>query len=610
MRRHPAIALAVLGVLSASCSSSSPSLTPQPRPGPGADRAPVGSLALEARRKALGDLLHEYWEWYLRQSPERASILGDRRYGDRWDDISPAALADDLSRRRHFLARFQAIDTAGFPEQERLSQRLVVRDLRVEIEGARFESWLMPIDQMGGVHILLPQWVGLFPFDTAEDYEAYIARLRAVPAVFEQAIANARLGMRKGLVPPRVVLERAGGQAAALAGHKPERSPFARPVDRFPSAIPVAEQKRLRAEVLRLVRDRITPAYARLATFIEDEYAPRGRTEAGVWSMPDGAARYAFAVKYFTTTDLTPDQIHALGLREVKRIEAEQAAIGRKLGFENLAAFRKHILDSRRLYARSRQDILDRYRKHLDRMNALLPELFGRLPARKVTVQPIEEFREREFPAGQYIRGTLDGSRQPVVRVNTGDARKRLTVDIEAVAYHEGVPGHHLQIALQQEMTHLPAFRHDLYVGAFIEGWALYAEGLGKEAGLYDDPYSDYGRLQLELLRSIRLVADTGLHARRWTRDQVVRFFREHSTLDEPTVQNETDRYMAIPGQALAYKVGQVTISRLRQDARSRLGDTFDIRAFHDELLGSGPLPLDLLEARIDAWARRQRART
>ena len=303
-----------------------------------------------------------------------------------------------------------------------------------------------------------------------------------------------------------------------------------------------------------------------------------------------------------TTTDLTADQIHEIGLAEVARIEAAQAEIGKKLGFADFAAFKRHVRTDRKLYAKSRDDVLAHYRKYTDQMYTKLPELFGRLPKQRMTIEPFEKFREKEAAGAQYDQGTPDGSRPGRVLVNTYQATKRLTINMESTAYHEGVPGHHLQIAIQQELGELPPFRQQGGYVAFDEGWALYSERLGKEVGFYQDPYNDYGRLQDEILRAIRLVVDTGLHSRHWTREQVVQFFHDHSTIEEPDVQAETNRYIAIPGQALGYKIGQLTILRLRDKAQAALGKRFDIRAFHDEVLGAGALPLDILERRIDAW--------
>ena len=569
---------------------------------PAAAPAPASGPSLEDRRHQLTALLDEQWQYTLRTSPEFASVLGDRRYNDRWSDLSLESIAADLAQARQFLTRFEAIDTTGFPEQEALNQQLMVRQLQERLDDARFEGWLMPIDQFSGLHIQVAALVPQLPFATVKDYDDFIARLHKLPASFAQVTALLKAGLAKHLIPPRILLEQCVGQAEALARGAPTDSPFATPLNKFPAGIARADQDRIRAAVLAAVKDQIQPMYRALAKYLREDYVPHGRKDVGMWSLPDGDARYAARVKQMTTTDLTADQIHEIGLAEVARIEAAQAEIGKKLGFADFAAFKRHVRTERKLYAKNRDDILARYRKYTDQMYTKLPELFGRLPRGHMTIEPTEAFREKEAAGAEYQQGTPDGSRPGRVQVNTYEATKRLTIDMESTAYHEGVPGHHLQIAIQQELGELPPFRQQGGYVAFDEGWALYSERLGKEVGFYQDPYNDYGRLQDEILRAIRLVVDTGLHSKHWTREQVVQFFHDHSTIEEPDVQAETNRYIAIPGQALGYKIGQLTILRLRDKAQAALGKRFDIRGFHDEVLGAGALPLDVLERRIDAW--------
>jgi uncharacterized protein (DUF885 family) len=606
--RSPAVLLLLISV--AACGDSSPRrrtaptdpTTTDPVAAAGLKASGVDSPDVDTRRKALQQLLDEHWEYNLRTHPEFASMLGDHRWDDRWSDPSAQAIAADLEEQKKFLARFEEIDTTGFPEQEVLNQQLMVRDLKETLANAKFESWLMPVNQMSGPHLQLPQFVSLLRFTTVADYEGYLARLQKVPALLDQIVALMRDGMAKGLMPPKVQLELTVGQAEKLGKGKPEDSPFAQPVAKFPDDIAKADQDRLRTAILAAIKDDVLPAYRTLTAFLRDEYVPKGRKDAGVWALPDGEARYLAAIRSNTTTTMTADEIHELGLAEVKRIEAEQEAIGKTLGFKNLAAFRKHIRKNKKLYAKSREDILARYQKHTDAMYAKLPELFGRLPEQKMVILPTEDFRADEAAGAEYMPGAPDGSRPGMVRVNTSTPKKRLWIDMESTAYHEGVPGHHFQITIQQELPEMPPFRKFGGYTAFFEGWALYSERLGKEVGFYTDPYSDYGRLQDELLRAIRLVVDTGLHHKKWTRKQVVAFFHDHSTIDEPSVENETDRYIVWPGQALAYKIGQLTILRLRDKAQTALGEGFDIKAFHDTVLAAGALPLDVLEARVDAW--------
>ena len=602
--------LAVLVILTiAACAPKPPRTEPSVATAPHVEAAPPQPVDHVAeRRKALVALLDEHWEYNLRTHPELASMIGDHRYDDRWSDHSPAAIAADLEKSKSFLERFAALDTTGLSEQEMLDQQLMVHNLKEIVDNAKFEEWTMPINQMSGTHVRLPQLVSLLRFKTVADYEGYLARLHKVPEVFDQTIALMRIGMDKGLMPPRAQLELTIVQAADLGKAKPEASPFAHPVLAFPDGIGKDDQERLRAAMIKAISDDVLPAYQKLAKFLKDEYVPRGRKDPGLWALPDGEARYQAAIRRSTTTTtLTADQIHELGLLEVARIEREQEAIGKTLGFKSLGAFREHVRKNSKLYANSRDDILDRYRKYTDQMYGKLPALFGRLPAQKMTIVPTEAFREKDAAGAEYTPGSPDGARPGMVHVNTSNPTKRLWIDMESTAYHEGVPGHHMQIAIQQELGELPPFRQHGGYNAFQEGWALYSERLGKEVGFYQDPYNDYGRLQDEILRAIRLVVDTGLHAKKWTRAQVVQFFHDHSTIDEPSVQSETDRYIADPGQALGYKIGQLTILRLRDKAQSALGKAFDIRAFHDEVLGAGALPLDVLERRIDAWIARQR---
>jgi uncharacterized protein (DUF885 family) len=587
-------------------SSPAPAVTEPSSREPSPPTPAPAATDLAARRAKLTALLAEQWEYTMKHSPEFASIIGDPRYNDRWTDASLAAIAADLATTKDFAARFEAIDTTGFPVQEALNRELMVRRLHEQLDDAAFEEWLMPVNQLGGVHIQLPQIVQFLQFRTVKDYEDYLARLNAIPTVFDQVTTLMREGMKKGLMPPKILLQQCVGQADNLAKMKPDDSPFALPVKKFPDAIAKADQDRLRAAVLAAIKDKIEPSYATLTKFLRDEYVAKGRAEPGLWSLPDGVARYAQKVKEMTTTDLTPDQIHDIGLREVTRIEAEQAEIGKQLGFKSLDAFRKHVRADKSLYAKSREDILARYQKFVDQMYEKLPQLFGRLPRQKMTIHEVEGFREKAASGAQYTPGTPDGSRPGMVQVNTYQPTKRLTIDMESTAYHEGVPGHHLQLAIQQELGDLPPFRAQGGYNAYAEGWALYSERLGKEIGFYQDPYSDYGRLQDEMLRAIRLVVDTGFHAKKWTRAQVVKFFHDHSTIDEVSVQTETDRYIADPGQALGYKIGQLTISRLRDEAQAGLGAKFDIKAFHDQVLGAGALPLDVLEQRMHAWIKAQ----
>lgn len=562
---------------------------------------------VEARRKALNDMLHERWEYTMRTSPIYASILGDKRYNDKLDDFSQKAIDDDLEQTRRDLERFEAMDTTGFPDQEVLNKELMVRDLKISLEGARFKPWEMPVNQASGIHIDAPQLVSILSFENIKDYEDYITRLNLFPILFDQTIEQMRKGMAAGLMPPKILLEKVVTQANGIATTVAEQSPFAHPFDKFPDAIPEADRKRLREAGLVAIKNSVLPAYVKFTAFVRDEYVPKGRTEPGAWALPNGAAWYAFRVKESTTTNLSPEEIHQLGLDQVKEIEARMLAVINQLGFKDMKSFAAAVDANPKLHAQSREQILDLYRKYEDQMYARLPQLFGRLPKAKLEVRPVEQFREKEASDASYVDGTPDGSRPGHIMVNTGDFAKRTLLDIETTAYHEGVPGHHMQISIAQELPELPLFRQHEDYTAYTEGWALYSERLGKEVGFYQDPYSYYGHLQDDMLRAIRLVVDTGFHYKRWTRQQVVDFFHAHSSIDEVTVQSETDRYMAWPAQALGYKIGQLEILKLRQYSKDQLGDKFDLRAFHDEVLSGGALPMDVLSARIHDWTAHQK---
>jgi uncharacterized protein (DUF885 family) len=484
----------------------------------------------------------------------------------------------------------------------------MVRELRERLEEIEFKTFEMPVDQLDGIHLALAQFVAIAPFDSVTQYDQYIARLHALPRLLDQAAEVLRQGGRDRLVPPRYLLEKTVEQCRAIAEPAGEANVFGRPAAEIPDSFPRSHRGRLREAVIAAVDVRVRPAYAKLADFIASDYAPRGRTEHGVWSLPDGDARYRFAVRRLTTTEMDPDTIYALGVEEVARIEAEQASIAQDLGFSDLQSFRRSLKVDPRLVPGSRQEILDTYQRYLRQMTVALPTLFGLLPTCPFEIRPMQEYREKESAGAEYWPGTPDGSRAGIVYINTGDHEHRTLIGAEATAYHEALPGHHLQVSIAQTLTGMPPFRQHAYYGAYTEGWALYSERLGKEIGFYQDPYSDFGRLSEELLRAARLVVDTGIHHKRWTRQQAVDYLREHSSADEPDVQAEIDRYIVLPAQALTYKLGQLEILRLRAAAQEELGPRHDIRAFHDKILDGGALPLDVLSERVGAWIEERRA--
>ena len=567
---------------------------------PAAQSVAKGDVA--SRVQALNALLAEQWEYTLKNSPEFATILGDLRYNDHWSDVSLAHMRADHQATQDFLKRFEAIDTSGFPDSDKLNQQLMVRQLKDSLRSYDLKLYEMPLDQMSGVHIALAGFVSSIPFNSTREYDDYLARLKAVPKLFDQVTAVARQGMADKMMPPKYLLEKVVKQIASIEQPAGMDSVFAEPLKHFPKSVSAADQKRLHDAIVAAIDHDVRPAYAKLGKFVADDYAPHGRSQPGVWDLPNGEAIYRFQVEQMTTTRETPQQIHEIGLAEVKRIEGEMTKIAHAQGFRDLASFRASLKTNPKTHATSREDILNRYRGYIAGMEPELPKLFGRLPKTEVVVKPVEKFREKEAAAAEYHQGTPDGSRPGQIFVNTGDFANRSVLTIESTAYHEGIPGHHLQISIAQSLPKLPPFRQQAGYTAYVEGWALYAEQLGKEVGFYKDPLSDYGRLSDELLRADRLVLDTGVHYKHWTRQQMVDFFHAHSSEDEPDVQAETDRYITWPGQALAYKTGELKILALRARAKQALGDQFDIRAFHDEILGGGALPLDVLEDRVNDW--------
>jgi len=561
--------------------------------------------SLEERRAELNRLLADEWEYTLRTQPELATQVGDNRYNDRLSDFSDEAIADDLEHSRQALARFEAIDVAGFPEQERLNHALMVRGLREGLEGAKFKDWEMPATQFGGIHLGYASLAFDSPFRNVKDYEDYLSRLHQMPRVLEQATGHMRDGLRDHLMPPKYLLEKVSIQAQGIADDSIEKSPFTSPLGKFPDSIGEADRKRLRAAIEDAVKSEVAPAYAKFAKFVREDYAPHGRLDPGEWALPDGEARYRFAVRHQTTTDMTADQIHELGVKSVAEIEAQMLKIAQAQGFHDLKSFNEHIRQDPALHAKSGKQLFDLYSHYRAQMYGKLPELFGRLPKNKLTVVPMEEFRAASSPPADYSIGAGDGSRPGRINVNEYAPEKRLLLNVEAIAYHEGVPGHHLQFSIAEELTDLPPFRKfDLDVNAYTEGWAFYSERLGKEVGFYQDPYSEYGRLQNEIWRAVRWVVDTGVHSQHWTRQQMVDYFHQHTAMDEENINTEVDRYIAWPAQALSYKMGQMKILDLRARAQKELGTKFDLRAFHDAVLDSGPLPLDVLEGKIDRWIK------
>ena len=554
-----------------------------------------GSLA------AQNALFEEKFQSDLKAQPDFATSIGDYRYNDQLPDVSLAAVARRHSADQAFLARLKAIPTTGFPEQDALSHELLVRTLQQELDDYSFKEYEMPVSQMHGPHVRLADLPLAVPFDTVKQYEDYVARLHQIPRVFSQTTEVLRAGMKDNLMPVRFLLEKIPVQCQGIVA----ANPFLVPTRKFPEGISSQDQQRLTRQIADTVNNEVLPAYQTFAAFIKSEYAPHGRTTLSVTSLPDGENRYRNNIRSRTTvSDLTPDQIHQLGLREIDRIQADMLTIARKQGFPDLASFRASLKTDPKYKPVSAEQILDEFRKYIAQMQPKLPDLFTFIPGSPVTVEAIPAFQAAM--ATHYQTGTPDGKRPGRVVVSTSKFEQRSLINDEAIAYHEGIPGHHMQLSVAQQLVQLPNFRRHNFNSGFIEGWALYAEQLGKEVGFYRDPVSDYGRLTSELFRAVRLVVDTGIHSKGWPRDKVVEFFRESGAGDEPTIQAETDRYIAWPAQALSYKLGQLKFRELRDRAQKALGSKFDIRTFHDEMLNGGVLPLDLLDARTNLWISAQ----
>ncbi len=563
---------------------------------------------LTSRLNKFHTAIDAEWQRELRTHPEMATYVGDSRYNDRLSDYSPQAIDRETSEEESEINLFESIDTTGFSPEDVLNKELMLRGLRESVEQAKWKDWEMPVNQMNGIHLDYAAMASQMPFENVKDYENYIARIHAIPHVFDQVTEDMRLGLRDHLMPPRYLLEKVGQEAQGIADSAPDKSPFASPLSKFPADISAADQQRLRDAILNAIKTEINPAYAKFAHFVKDDYAPHGRTEYGIWSLPDGDARYRDAVKDETTTNLTPEEIHEMGLKQVTEIDAQMLKLANSLGYKDLKSFNQHIRDDRDLYGKSGQQIFDLYQHYVDQMQLKLPQYFGKLPPTKLQVVVMDAFRAPDAVPADYSPGTADGSRPGRINVNEYAPQKRLLLNVEAIAYHEGIPGHHLQFSIAENLQGIPAFRKNASYDAYSEGWALYAERLAYEMGFYQDPYSEYGRLENEMWRSVRLVVDTGVHYKHWSRQQMIDFFTEHTAMDAQNIATETDRYIAWPGQALSYKMGQMTILRLREQARKTLGSRFDIRRFHDAILEEGPLPLDILEEHMNTWIARQKA--
>ena len=549
-----------------------------------------------SRVAAQNALFEEYYQNTLKTHPELATSVGDYRYNALLAQESLAAIAQEHAEADAFLARLKAIPTDGMDDKDLLSHALLVRQLTVADQSYALKNYEMPVNQQNGIHTSLADLPLSAPFDSVQHYEDYIARLRQIPRVLGQTEEVMRAGERDRLMPVKFLMEKIPGQCDGII----VADPFLLPTKKFPASIPPEDQQKLTKEITDTVNEQVIPAYQQFAAYVRTDYAPHGRTDLSVESLPDGKARYAFAVRQLTTLNVTPAEVHNIGLSEVTRITAEMTALAQKAGYKDLASFRAFVNSDPKLKPTSSEQILDDFRRYIAQMQPKLPELFTLLPKSPVTVEAIPAFQSAA--ATHYVPGSPDGRRPGRVVVATSNPTSRTLLDDEATAYHEGIPGHHMQISVAQQLQGLPKFRlRSSGATAYVEGWALYAEELGKEVGFYQDPVSDYGRLNSELFRAVRLVVDTGIHDQGWTRQQVIDYMHTND-VNDTLAQSETDRYIAWPAQALAYKMGQLKIRELRERAKTQLGPRFDIRAFHDEILDGGALPLDMLEARVNRW--------
>ena len=551
----------------------------------------------------LHDLFRRDWEWRLEQYPEFATYLGDDRYNDRLTDQSLTAIEERKAHEREMLELVRRVDRSRLSGQDLLSYDLFLRDKRLEVEGQKFLLELIPLTQMSGPQLEFPQLISATPFRDAKDYEDYLGRLAAFPRLVDQTIALMQRGLETGWVAPAVPLRSIPAQIEGQLMEDASESPLFAPFEDFPESVAESDRSGLAASGRELIESEVTPALKKLLAFVRDTYMPAAREEIGASALPEGEAFYAHRVWLMTTTDLSPAQIHELGKREVARIREEMRGVIRTVDFEgSFEEFLEFLRTDPRFYFTRPEDLVTGYRDISKRADAELPRLFAELPRTPYGVREIPAYEAPAQTTAYYQPGAADGSRAGFYWVNTYKLETRPKYEMEALSLHEAVPGHHLQISRAQELKELPDFRRNAGITAYVEGWALYAERLGSEMGFYADPYSRFGQLTYEMWRACRLVVDTGLHALGWSRQQAIDFMKENTAKTENDIVVEVDRYIIWPGQALAYKIGELKIRELRARAEEELGERFDIRRFHNAVLDAGSLPLDLLEERIEAW--------
>ena len=593
MLRHALLAAAV-----AACLSASPAFAQAPSSTP----ATQGATARSPAATALHALFDEEWERGMRENPEEASWRGDKRYNDRWTDMSMAAIEQRMEGDRKALQRLKAIDRNALTEDDRLSYDVFAWSQEKAVERQKYREYLQPIGLSGGVQTA-EGIAEVLPFATVKDYRDWLARMRALPALLEQNQALLREGAATGNTPPRVLMERVPGQIQSQLVDDPLMSPFYKPFAKFPDAIGEADQAALQAEAKQVISQTIVPAYRQFATFFKDEYLPRTRTSIAAVDLPDGKAYYDFVARYFTTTNLSADQIHKIGLKEVARIRAEMEKIKAEVSFKGtLAEFFEYLRTDPKFFYKTPEELFTAYQAIAKRIDPQLVKVFRTIPRLPYGVRPIPDNVAPDTTTAYYQPGAVDGTRAGYYYVNLYKPEVRPKWEMMPLSLHEAVPGHHFQFARGMELPDVPMFRRVGYFVAYGEGWGLYAERLGYDMGLYDDPYDRMGQLAYDMWRAVRLVVDTGMHSKGWSRDKAIAYFMDNSPKTQQDVVNEIDRYIGWPGQALAYKIGQLKISELREKAAKQLGPKFDLRDFNDAVLETGSVPLEALEAHIDEW--------
>ncbi len=571
------------------------------------ERTMTASTTMNDTTKALHDLFANEWEYVLRENPTFASSLGDRRYNDRWEDVSLGAVERRQQHRVEVLNRLKAIDRSQLTPQDQVNYDLFKKEYETDVAEHKYRMYLMPLNQRGGIQTA-DELTELLRFQTVKDYEDWIARLRSFPALMEQTMGLMREGARARMLLPKVIIKNVPPQIDKQIVEDAQKSPFYAPFKSFPDSIPPAERERLAGAARNAISTAVIPAFKQLKQYVDSEYLPASFDQVGIWQVPQGEELYAFVARKFTTTEMTPKEIHEIGLSEVKRIRAEMQAIMAKIGFKGtLQEFFKFLRTDPRFYYKTPEELFTAYQAISKRIDPHMVKLFKTLPRAPYGVVPIPDKIAPYTTTAYYNQPAADGSRAGLYYVNLYKPETRPKYEMMALSLHEAVPGHHTQIALAQEQGAIPNFRRYGGYTAFIEGWGLYAESLGDDVGLYDDPYSKFGQLTYEMWRAVRLVVDTGMHHQHWDRQKAIDFFLDNAAKSELDVTNEIDRYISWPGQALAYKIGELKLKQLRARASRELGEKFDLREYHDVVLGSGAVPLDVLERNVDAWIAAQK---